>query len=228
MAEKKSPNPNPVNSIFVRGGTTKNLDMLVVKYDKAEHNYQDKEGNDKTVHFMDAQAAQVEGANPDLKRQINPHLFSQKNHEGPHAGKYNTQVGYYDSQMDAIKEAAGDNVFAVNDKDGNQVGSVYAVKSNVIFRKHEVDGKEVSNGAAMDTKTLQPVSDEFAKQLHEMEANGGVMQHQFDAVGENIKDFQAAQAAKADKQAEAPQVEQAETKAPEAEQQAEADEPEFG
>jgi|GEM_PF-6748209 len=172
-AEKKSPNPNPVNSIFVRGGTTKNLDMLVVKYDKAEHNYKDKEGNDKTVHFMDAQAAQVEGANPDLKRQINPHLFSQKNHEGPHAGKYNTQVGYYDSQMDAIKEAAGDNVFAVNDKDGNQVGSVYAVKSNVIFRKHEVDGKEVSNGAAMDTKTLQPVSDEFAKQLHEMEANGG-------------------------------------------------------
>ena len=130
--------------------------------------------------------------------------------------------------MDAIKEAAGDNVFAVNDKDGNQVGSAYAVKSNVIFRKHQVDGKEVSNGAAMDTKTLQPVSDEFAKQLHEMEANGGVMQHQFDAVGKNIKDFQAAQAAQADKQAEAPQAEQAETKAPEAEQQAEADEPEFG
>lgn len=228
MATKKSPNPNPVKSVFVKGGSTKELDLLVMKYDNAEHTYEDKNNEEKTTHFLDAQVTQVGGANSKLKPQVNPHLFTQENNEGKYAGQYNTQVPYFDNQMDAIKDAAGDNAFPINDKDGKQVGTAYAVKSDIMFRKREIDGKSLANGAIINTKSLQPISDDLSKVLHELESDGkGVVQSQFEAVSENIKNLQAEQKAKSEAQAEAPQAEN-QAEAPQETAEAEADGPEFG
>lgn len=224
MATKKGPNPNPVNSIFARGGTTKGLNLLVVKYDNATHSYNDKEGNAKNVHFLDAQTLEIGGVNEGkIKPQLNPHLFSQKENDPQYEGRYNTQVPYYDNQFEAIKEAAGDSAFPVNDKNGNQIGTAYAVNADVMFRNREVDGKKVSNGAALNYKTLGPVSEDIAKTLQEAEANGGVVKAQFEQVAATGAEFKAQRAAK-ENQAEVPQAETPQAEAP----QAEAAEPEFG
>lgn len=116
----------------------KGLNAVVLAYDNRSYN--DKEGNLKG-RFLDVRL------HPEDRRaegQTSLAFAVKPDKNAP--GGYNNGVGYSAKQLDAIKEAAGDNVAPLNDKDGKQVGTIYGVKGDVFFS---------NNAAVLNTKTVE-------------------------------------------------------------------------
>lgn len=192
MVDFKKNNPNRPQPEMPEA-STKNMTLLVTKYDNAESTSKNKEGEEKTSHWLDAQALQTPGANEHLPRQANPNLYTKANDRGG----YDHQRPYSEGQWDAIKEAGGTE-HPLNDKDGNKVGSAYVVNADLVVRPKAP--------IVLNTKTLQPAPEG-------LEIPENVVDRQFEGIRENIAEVKAFQAERQSEGAEAP--EQAE--APEAE-----------
>jgi len=70
--------------------------------------------------------------------------------------RYNHATAFYPEQMAAIKDAAGDNVAPLLDKDGNRRGTVYGVTADLMSVRREIDGETKAVGFMPNTKTLGP------------------------------------------------------------------------
>lgn len=168
----------------------KGLNAVVLAYDNRSYN--DKEGNLKG-RFLDVRL------HPEDRRaegQTSLAFAVKKDDKAP--GGYNNGVGYSAKQLDAIKEAAGDNTAPLNDKDGKQVGTIYGVKGDVFFS---------NNAAVLNTKTLE--STDLSVQPN---ADGKSIQDQiFDKQRAN-KDAKGAE--KSEAEAPAPEAEKPAAKKP--------------
>lgn len=168
----------------------KQMTMLVTKYDNGVSTQTNKEGQERTTHWLDAQVLQTPGANEHLPRQEYPHLKAVPRENG----SYDFRAPYADKQWDAIKEAGGKE-YPLNDKDGNKVGSAYVVTADMIPK---------GNASILNTKNgLGPAPEG-------LDIPEDVVNAQFEAIQEN-----RAAAKEKEAQAEAPQAEGAE--APQAE-----------
>lgn len=205
--------------VYVKGGSTKQMDLIAITYDNATYTATNDDGVERTSRWLDVQALQTEGANPDLPRQLDPRLHNKKVEKN---GKemYDTTVPYTDSpakgggpsQMDQIREAAGDNVRPLLNKDGEKVGDIYAFKADIILNPQK-SGKP----NAINTKTIKPLGDDVKL------PDGDLMRAQIDAVQANVAEWRASKDAEA--QTKAPEAEaEAQAEAP----QAETAEPEMG
>lgn len=200
--------------------STKDVTLAIYAYDKAKHT----NSKGMTSQWMDAQVLQTEGANTKLAPQTNPHLYLGRPSEG---GRRDTSLPYREKQVEAIREAAGDNVQPLTDKDGNQVGSIYLVQGDIMFvnaKSAGAKGAEANDRAAIVNTSegkLSPVPEDVP-------IPDNVQEAQFEAVRGHNEAAKAARAAKAAQSKEAPETAK---EAPAAEVQAAEvanDEPEFG
>lgn len=182
-----------------RGQSTKGVDLGVALYDKSVAH--DKESGELKAAFPTTYV------HPDSELaagQTQLALNSRRDDKAPSG--YNNSAAYSAKQFDAIKEAAGDNTAPLTDREGNEVGTIYGVKADVMPASDK-------SGMVINTKSVEP--SELAVQP-----------------GENDKSFQdkvvethkeSAAAKKEQKQAPEAQNE-AQAEAPQAESQ----EPELG
>lgn len=119
-------------------GSMKGVNLVVIAYD---NRVAKKDGGEITTHYLDARI------HPEDRRaagQTTLALVSKKDEKSPSG--YNNSARYSAGQFDAIREAAGDNVTELTDREGTVVGKIYGVKADLL----------VSNGDVIaNTKTLE-------------------------------------------------------------------------
>ena len=155
------------------------VNLVAVTYD----NSTTKDG--KESQYLDVQ---VDGRDPRGKGQTNLHLVSERT-EFEGKTRYNNSAPYTKKQFDAIKEAAGDNKTPVINKDGQEVGTLYAVKASVM---------PAGTGKGLVINTAKPMS------TSEFKVDAKTLTGQMDAV----RDAKAAKAAAKEAAAPAPEAEQ--------------------
>lgn len=192
---KGSMNGGPVDGADKTKGN-QGIQMIAIVPDKAQAGFTDKEGNARTAHWIDVQ---VDHRDPRAKGQHGLHLGSEKQ-------QYNGQtrdsngVKYYDNQLEAIKEAAGDNFYY----DESREQTVYGFSGEMMNRNDSKDkeGNLVRYGNIVKTSSLKPSKEGFDISIP-------VMKEQFKAIKEGNQRFNAERQAKsAEKAAPEVQVEQ--------------------
>lgn len=176
----------------------KGVELFVMAYDSNVH--KDKETGEIKNHYLDVRM------HPEDRRadkQSNLALVSKtKEYDGKKV--YDNKAPYAAKQMDAIKEAAGDNKTPLLTKDGKEIGTIYGVKADLM----------VGNGRNLliNTKTLESTD----KSVQPDAEGKSVLTRSFEKV---IPFKEAQEAARAEKaaadkeakaaeaQAEAPQTE---------------------
>lgn len=176
--------------------STRDVTVMAVAYDSSR--YEPEDGASK--QWLDVQVLQTPGANENLPRQTNPHLSYRKGKDGERA---NTGVPYsIPAQMDKIKEAAGDNVFPVNSKDGDRLGSAYVFNGDVVLNTSK-DGH--NRPPIVNTKALSPIPNSLKLPDDPVSA-------QFYAVRDNVKAAREAKKAReVEKQQEGPEASSSDT-----------------
>lgn len=109
---------------------------------KAYNNNRTKDGK---THYVDFQVDARDRRGPD---QTNLHLSSQKATDKNGKTVYTNGVPYSIGQFDEIVKAAGPNSEPITNKDGEEIGRVYAVKANVMPSTR-------GNGLVVNTKSLE-------------------------------------------------------------------------
>ena len=120
-------------------GSTKGVNLVFLAYDNRVA--RNKESQEVTTHYLDARI------HPDDRRaagQTNLALVSKRDENSPSG--YNNSARYSANQFESIKQAAGDNVTDLTDKEGTVVGKIYGVKADLLV------GKE---GFIANTKTVE-------------------------------------------------------------------------
>lgn len=176
-----------------KGGTTKDLTMVATMYDSAKYT---NEKTGKTTRWLDVRIAQFPGANPDMPNQEVPSLYCEKGKDG----RVETGKPYYEGQVEAMREASGDNVQPLLDKNGEKVGEVFVFNADVMLKQQVIN-----------SKTITPIPEG-------LEVPDNVAEVEFQICKE-IREAKAAAKAKEDKpkEAEAPQAEaEAQAEAPQA------------
>lgn len=189
-------------------GALKGHDLAVAIYDKAKH--VDKESGEVKAEFP---TAYLHPDSPAAEGQTQSALNSRKDDKS--RSGYNNSAPYAASQMSKIREAAGDNVAPLLNKEGESVGQVYGVKADLMPARDK-------SGFAINTKSLE------ASDLSVQPEGDKTIQ---DKIVENHTSAkQAKQAAAAEKPAaeQQAQAEAPEAEAPAEEAQAEAAEPGLG
>lgn len=204
--------------VYVKGGTTKNVHLMALAYDNAKYAGTTKAGREFESQWLDVQMMQTEGANPNQPRQLNPSLNTQEKVGKDGKKTYDSSVAYTasppasnpdgKSQMDLIREAAGDNVRDLLNKDGESVGKVYMFTGDIMLPGKGPDGRD-RPGLVNTKNELSPLpadvpipDDPYGAQIAAVSANR-----------EEHKKTQQAEAPQAEAQAEA----QTEQEAPAAE-----------
>ncbi|MEV7953021.1 hypothetical protein [Streptomyces sp. NPDC088141] len=145
---------------------------------------------------------QLDARDPRGPEQTNLHLKSDRVQGDDGKVRYNNGAPYSVGQMEEIAKAAGPNKEPILDKDGNEVGTTYGFKGNVMPATR-------GTGLVVNTKSVE---------ASDFKIDDKTMDNQF----ESMKAAKDAQKLAKESQAEAP--------APEAEQEqtAEVDEPAVG
>lgn len=181
-------------------GAMTNVNLVVGKYDKSV--YTNDKGN--TSHFVDAM---VDHRDARAAGDSNLHISRKDGKDG----RTNNDQAYSDGQWNAIVEAAGENKTPMRDKEGNEVGTYYAVKGSLM--------KTGATELVINTKKpLGPSDFQIDEKTN-------------DAQFDHMKAAKAAkQAAKAEKAAAAPAAETPEATQSDAKAfaEAQADEPQVG
>lgn len=131
-----------VNFRGARRSDIQGMEVLVKAYDSSKAVAK----NGAEIRYLDVQALQTEGANPNLPRQDyhEAHFFSRADGKG----NFNTNVAYGPNQFDSIVEAAGDNKQPLLNKDGEKVGDVYVLRGDLVrtnYKKLDENGRAVLN-----------------------------------------------------------------------------------
>lgn len=180
--------------------STKDMTLIATVYDKSSYTNPKTNG---VTRWADVQAAQIEGANPHLKPQTQPHLFLQDSKDQP--GRKETTVAYSQGQIDAMAAASGANTRdIVSQKDGSVIGKAYVFNADIMFEK----GKP----GLVNTKSIKEAPEGLVVPENVVDA-------QFQAVKENRAEKAAAKA----NEVPAPQAEAPQAEAPQADA-----EPSFG
>lgn len=191
-------------------GSMSGKNLLVVAYDSSIG-----KGDGGKLNFLDVQLDHRDPAGPG---QSNLHATSKqsKNKDGSAMTKngkqlYDHNVNYYDKQLDAIKEAAGPNTEPLLTNEGEPVGTVYAVKGNLMSNPR-------GPGLMVNTKEGQLEQSELPK------IGPDTMKAQYDSASAASAEARAAKAA----QKEEPAAEAAKAEPAVESAEASADEPAFG
>lgn len=178
-------------------GAMKGVNLVAIAYDNRVYN--DPESGEAKHHYLDLR---MDPNDTRAAGQTTLALVTKKDEKAPSG--YNNTGRYAASQMDSIKEIAGDNTTPVLNKDGEALGTAYAFKADLLVNK----GQLVAN-----TKTLEASDHQITPNIQEQIFN-------------SMRDARAAkdaakEAAKNDPSAEnaAPEAEAPEVEAPEAEDQ---------
>lgn len=178
-------------------GSMTGVNLLAVVYDNSETK------NGKT-QFADVQVDHRDQRGAD---QTNLHLVSARQKDDKGQTRINNGAGYSVAQMDKIKEAAGPNTEPYRNKDGQEIGTVYGFKADVM---------PSSRGSGLVVNTNKEI------QASEFKVDEHTIDNQF----QSIAQAREAQAASREAQAEAPAAEQSSEQSAEA--QAEDQEPAVG
>ncbi|MFK0154232.1 hypothetical protein ACIQVK_19430 [Streptomyces sp. NPDC090493] len=154
---------------------------------------------DGTAHYADVQ---LDARDPRSPGQTNLHLKSERVRGEDGTVRYNNGALYSTGQIAEIVKAAGSNTGPILNKDGNEVGTFYGFKGNVMPATR-------GTGLVVNTKSVE---------ASEFKVDGKTLDNQFTS----MRAAREAHAAAKESQAQPP--------APEAdhEQAAEADEPAVG
>lgn len=125
-----------------RGISTKSVPLYVAAYDKSVA--RDKETGEPRAQYVTA------GIIPEAEQAKDQTQLALNSKKEEYKGKtqYNNSAPYSVSQFDQIKEAAGDNVAPLKNKEGETVGQVYGVQADVFPAR---DG----SGMTLNTKSLE-------------------------------------------------------------------------
>lgn len=206
--------------VYVKGGTTKNVHLMALAYDNAKYAGTTKAGREFESQWLDVQMMQTEGANPNQPRQLNPSLNTTEKVGKDGKKTYDSSVAYTasppasnpdgKSQMDLIREAAGDNVRDLLNKDGEAVGKVYMFSGDIMLPGKGPDGRD-RPGLVNTKNPLNPLPADVPIPDDPYGA-------QIEAVSANREEHKKTQEARKSQQVEAPQAEaQGEQEAPAAE-----------
>lgn len=178
-----------------KGGTTKDLTMVATMYDSAKHT---NEKTGKTTRWLDVRIAQFPGANPDMPNQEVPSLYCEKGKDG----RVETGKPYYEGQVEAMREASGDNVQPLLDKNGEKVGEVFVFNADVMLKQQVINSKTISpipEGLEVPDNVSE-VEFQICKEIREAKAAAKSKE-------DKPKEAEAPQAeAEAEEQVEAPQA----------------------
>ncbi|MGW0898194.1 hypothetical protein ACWD0G_14540 [Streptomyces goshikiensis] len=145
---------------------------------------------------------QLDARDPRGPEQTNLHLKSDRIQDESGKVRYNNGVPYSTGQMEEIVKAAGPNTEPILDKGGNEVGTIYGFKGNVMPATR-------GTGLAVNTKSVE---------ASEFKVDNKTLDNQF----ASMRAAREAQAAAKESQAQAPDLD-AEQK-----QAVEVDEPTVG
>ena len=125
--------------------STKGVNVIVLIYDKGGvgTSVSDK-GKANNLYNLDVSINQEPGANPNLRPQYNEHFHTSYDKK---KGEFSNTAPYYESQMEDVMEAAGQNTQPYIGKSGQKLGNAFAVKGNVMIKRGQ---------AILDTRTLEP------------------------------------------------------------------------
>lgn len=180
---------------FIRGGSTKNVVLLVKQFDSATFEAgKTAEGKEyQGGSFLDAEIARFQDANG---KQVNENQPPQKVPNLRYSpsqkveGKMERGVAYNDTELGSLVAAAGENIEPLVDfNTGKEVGRMMLVEANVIPTKR---GGE--SFLRIDHKSAKPISADIALPENIREAQFQGIQ----ADRETIKSQQAAKAAEKD------------------------------
>ena len=99
---------------------------------------------DGKTRFIDAQ---IDNRDPRGPEQTNLHLVSSEIKDKDGKVRYNNGAAYSAGQFEEIVKAAGPNSEPITNKDGREIGRVYAIKANVMPSTR-------GNGLVINTKSL--------------------------------------------------------------------------
>lgn len=157
---------------------------------------QTKDGKTRFIDF------QVDARDKKAGPQTNAHLVAEKRVDKDGVERINNASGYSTEQFEAIVAAAGPNKERITDKDGNEVGTIYGVKANLMPASR-------GNGLVINHKSVEQ---------SDFKVGNDTLDNQY----ASMKEAKAAQGAKNAKQAAAPE------QAAEVEQAVEVEEPAVG
>jgi hypothetical protein len=109
---------------------------------KSFHNSVTKDGKSQ---YLDVQIDARDARGPE---QTNLHLVSERQKTDDGKTRFNNGAPYSTGQFEEIKKAAGDNLTPILNKDGEEIGTVYGIKGNVMPATR-------GTGLVMNTKTLE-------------------------------------------------------------------------
>ncbi|PUB32485.1 hypothetical protein C8K30_1011011 [Promicromonospora sp. AC04] len=158
--------------------------------------YKNGRTKDGKTQYADVQVDSRDNRGPE---QTNLHLRSERYTDGEGKTRYQNGAPYSVSQVDEIARAAGPNTEPIVDKDGNEVGTLYGFKGNVMPASR-------GTGLVVNTKSVQ---------ASEFKVDATTLDNQF----VSMREARTTQAAARENQAAAVQ---------EAEQVAQVDEPAVG
>jgi hypothetical protein len=161
---------------------------------KSFHNSVTKDGKSQ---YLDVQIDARDSRGPE---QTNLHLVSERQKTDDGKTRFNNGAPYSTSQFEEIKKAAGDNLTPILNKDGEEIGTVYGIKGNVMPATR-------GTGLVMNTKTLEASA---------FTVDAKTLDNQFDSM-RAAKDAKAAAEATAESTAESTAEAAAEAMAPGAE-----------
>lgn len=198
-------------------GATKGVDLVVSVYDNG-HWSKEVPGKDGAKPTKREGVFVQQTVHPDSPIAAGQTYLGLKAVPGDN-GRVNTNENLATSQFAKVVEAAGDNTSPLLNAEGEQVGTNYGVKADIMFggAKKGSDGKAGARYALLNSKTLAP-SDLSVAPQGDQTINDRIFASQAEA-----KAARTAAAEAEAPQADAPAVEvETETEAPQAE------EPELG
>lgn len=148
---------------------------------KSFHNSVTKDGKSQ---YLDVQIDARDPRGPD---QTNLHLVSERQQTDDGKTRFNNGAPYSTSQFEEIKKAAGDNLTPILNKDGEEIGTVYGIKGNVMPATR-------GTGLVMNTKTLG--ASEFSVDAKTLDNQFDSMRAAKDAKAADVKDPEAESSAK--------------------------------
>lgn len=144
-------------------GSFSGRNVIVVAYDNAV--FTDEKG--RVSNYLDVQINAEDLREGEVA--TNLHLFTTQNVstvDGNEVVQYSNGVTYRPSQLEKIKEVAGDNMVELKSSTGEVIGGVYAVKGDLFMPDYTLKGRKF---IMLNTKTLEASDfaigeDVFAKQ----------------------------------------------------------------
>ncbi|MEV0443611.1 hypothetical protein AB0I84_23685 [Streptomyces spectabilis] len=91
--------------------------------------YKNDVTQDGNTQYVDVQ---IDARDPRGREQTNLHLKSYRVQGEDGRDRYNNGAPYSTSQMEEIVKAAGPNIEPILNKDGNEIGTIYGFKGNVM------------------------------------------------------------------------------------------------